>query len=94
MAGEDVVPTVDMFAVDGEAAPRDDSEDPLDDDEAGDMIQVPLAVTDQPDWAPVGGIKYTQARPSGKWSTSLFNVSDHLGICGLACFCCTAPISA
>ena len=62
--------------------------------EAGDMIQVPLAVTDQPDWAPVGGIKYTQARPSGKWSTSLFNVSDHLGICGLACFCCTAPISA
>ena len=39
MAGEDVVPTVDMFAVDGEAAPRDDSEDPLDDDEAGDMIQ-------------------------------------------------------
>ena len=23
--------------------------------EAGDMIQVPLAVTDQPNWAPVGG---------------------------------------
>ena len=60
--------------------------------EAGDMIQVPLTVTDQPNWAPVGGVKYTQARPSGKWSTSLFNVSDHLGICGLACFCCTAPI--
>ena len=62
--------------------------------EAGDMIQVPLTVTDQPDWAPVAGVKYTQARPSGKWSTSLFNVTDHLGICGLACFCCTAPISA
>ena len=60
--------------------------------EAGDMIQVPLTVTDQPNWAPVGGVKYTQARPSGKWSTSLFNVTDHLGICGLACFCCTAPI--
>ena len=37
--------------------------------EAGDMIQVPLTVTDQPNWAPVGGVKYTQARPSGKWST-------------------------
>ena len=60
--------------------------------EAGDMIQVPLTVTDQPNWAPTGGVKYTQARPSGKWSTSLFNVTDHLGICGLSCFFFTAPI--
>ena len=61
---------------------------------AGDMIQVPLTVTDQPNWAPTGGVKYTQARPSGKWSSSLFNVTDHLGICCLSCCFCTAPISA
>ena len=60
--------------------------------EAGDMIQVPLTVTDQPNWAPTGGVKYTQARPSGKWSSSLFNVTDHLGICCLSCCFCTAPI--
>ena len=60
--------------------------------EAGDMIQVPLTVTDQPNWAPTGAVKYTQARPSASGQLVLFNVTDHLGICCLSCFCCTALI--
>ena len=37
MTREDVVTTVDMFAVDGEAAAREEGDDPVDDQQCGDV---------------------------------------------------------
>ena len=40
MPGEDVVATVDMFAIDGESATRDDGQDSLDNDADADGVSL------------------------------------------------------
>ena len=45
MAGEDVVPAVHVLPVDGEAAPGEDGDHPVDDQQRGDVLPARLLRT-------------------------------------------------